>query len=135
MTNDFEIKSLDRERGASAHQHGTDERQHRREQRLRALLAALQAGPIDAARLAFTALVSHDLELAHHPSLARIGSALQSSNLVAAIRAAQELQIGPAPAFKHAAVQLRVSDPATIRPAEHKGFIGGLTGRLFDLSA
>jgi hypothetical protein len=135
MANDFEIKTLDRDRGASAHQHGADERQHRREQRLRALLSALQAGPIDAARMAFTALVSHDLELAHHPSLARIGSALQSSNLVAALRAAQEMQMGPAPAFKHATMQLRVSDPAHAKPPEHKGFIGGLTGRLFDLSA
>ena len=135
MANDFEIKSLDRDTGANGHNHSADERQHRREQRLRALLSALQTGPIDAARLAFTALVAHDLELAQHPSLSRIGSALQSSNLVAALRVAQEMQLGHAPAFKHAGLQVRVSDPAHAKVPEHKGFIGGLTGRLFDLSA
>ena len=135
MANDFEIKSLDRDTGANGHNHSADERQHRREQRLRALLSALQTGPIDAARLAFTALVSHDLELAQHPSLSRIGSALQSSNLVAALRVAQEMQLGHAPAFKHAGLQVRVSDHANTKTPEHKGVIGGLTGRLFDLAA
>ena len=135
MANDFEIKSLDRDTGANGHNHSADERQHRREQRLRALLSALQTGPIDAARLAFTALVAHDLELAQHPSLSRIGSALQSSNLVAALRVAQEMQLGHAPAFKHAGLQVRVSDHANTKTPEPKGFIGGLTGRLFDLSA
>jgi hypothetical protein len=135
MANDFEIKSLDRDSGSSAHGQGADERQRRREQRLRTLMSALQTGPIDAARLAFTALVAHDLELAQHPSLTRIGSALQSSNLVAALRIAQEMHLGQAPAFKHAGLHLRVSDPAHAKSPEHKGFIGGLTGRLFDLSA
>jgi hypothetical protein len=135
MANDFDIQSLGRDSGASAQAQGGDERQRRREQRLRALRSALQTGPIDAARLAFTALVAQDLELAQHPSLTRIGSALQSSNLVAALRIAQEMQLGHAPAFKHAGLHLRVSDPASAKAPEHKGFIGGLTGRLFDLSA
>lgn len=135
MANDFEIKALGRETGAGHHHHGADERHHRREQRLRALLSALQKGPIDAARLAFTALVDHDLELMHHPSLAQIGSALQSSNLSAALRLALDMQSGPMPAFKDLSLQVRVSDPALAKAPAHKGFIGGLTGRLFDLSA
>ena len=133
MANDFEIKALDRD-GGSNHHHSADERQSRREQRLRTLLSALKTGPIDAARLAFTALVSHDLELAHQPGLTRIGSALQSSNLVAALRIAQEMQLGRTPLFSHTPLPIRVSDPAG-KPAEHKGFIGGLTGRLFDRTA
>jgi len=133
MANDFEIRALDRDGGAS-HHHSADDHHSRREQRLRALLSALKTGPIDAARLAFTALVSHDLELAHQPGLTRIGSALQSSNLVAALRIAQEMQLGRAPLFKNSTLPIRVSDP-TIKPTEHKGFIGGLTGRLFDRSA
>jgi len=133
MANDFEIRALDRDGGAS-HHHSADDHHSRREQRLRALLSALKTGPIDAARLAFTGLVSHDLELAHQPGLTRIGSALQSSNLVAALRIAQEMQLGRAPLFKNSTLPIRVSDP-TIKPPEHKGFIGGLTGRLFDRSA
>ena len=133
MANDFEIRALDRDGGAS-HHHSADDHHSRREQRLRALLSALKTGPIDAARLAFTALVSHDLELAHQSGLTRIGSALQSSNLVAALRIAQEMQLGRAPLFKNSTLPIRVSDP-TIKPPEHKGFIGGLTGRLFDRSA
>jgi hypothetical protein len=133
MANDFEIRALDRDGGAS-HHHSAGERQSRRDQRLRALLSALKTGPIDAARLAFTALVSHDLELAHQPGLTRIGSALQSSNLVAALRIAQEMQLGRVALFTSAPLPIRVSDPIA-KPTEHKGFIGGLTGRLFDRSA
>lgn len=136
MANDFEIKGLSRETGASSQRHhGADEGHHRREHRLRALLAALQTGPIDAARLAFTALVEHDLELLHHPWLAQIGAALQSSNLSTALRLADDMQAGPMPAFKNLASQVRVSDPTPVKAPAHKGFIGGLTGRLFDLSA
>jgi hypothetical protein len=133
MANDFEIRALDRDGGAS-HHHSADDQQHRREQRLRALLSALKTGPIDAARLAFTALVSHDLELAHQPGLTRIGSALQSSNLVAALRIAQEMQLGRMALFKSPTLPIRVSDAAAKAP-EHKGFIGGMTGRLFDRTA
>ena len=133
MANDFEIRPIDRD-GGSSHHPSADDRHSRREQRLRALLSALKTGPIDAARLAFTALVSHDLELAHQPGLTRIGSALQSSNLVAALRIAQEMQLGRTPLFHHSTLPIRVSDPASPAP-EHKGFIGGLTGRLFDRTA
>lgn len=133
MANDFEIRALDRDGGARHHP-SADDHQHRREQRLRALLSALKTGPIDAARLAFTALVSHDLELAHQPGLTRIGSALQSSNLVAALRIAQEMQLGRMALFKNPTLPIRVSD-ATTKAPEHKGFIGGMTGRLFDRTA
>ena len=133
MANDFEIRALDRD-GGTSHHHSADDHQNRREQRLRALLSALKTGPIDAARLAFTALVSYDLELAHQPVLTRIGSALQSSNLVAALRIAQEMQLGRISLFKNPALPIRVSDAAAPAP-EHKGFIGGLTGRLFDRTA
>lgn len=135
MANDFGITAAGRETSASAHHHGADGGHHRREQRLRALLTALQTGPIDAARLAFTTLVDHDLELMHHPSLAQIGSALQSSNLATALRLAREMQAGPMPAFKNLSLQMRISDPAVAAAPAHPGFVGGLTGRLFDLSA
>lgn len=135
MANDFEIKALDRETGSSGRHPSAPGGHHRREQRLRALLVALKTGPIDAARLAFTALVDHDQELSHHPWLTQIGSALQSSNLSAALRLAREMQAGPHPAFKNLSLQVRVSDPALPHGPAHTGFIGGLTGRLFDLSA
>ena len=83
MANEFGIRALGQEADAKG-QH-KDARQERRDQRMRALLSALRAGPVDAARLAFTALVDRDLELTHHPALARIGAALQSSNMALAL--------------------------------------------------
>jgi hypothetical protein len=107
-----------------------DERQRARTQRVRSLLLAIQSGPVDAARLAFTALTLHDGELNHHPVIARIGTALQSSHLPEAWRIAQELR-GQFPLAFQGAAALQTAGAA---PAP-RGFFGGLSGRRFDLSA
>jgi len=133
MANEFGIRALGREADAKG-QH-KDARQERRDQRMRALLSALRTGPVDAARLAFTALVDHDLELTHHPALAKIGAALQSSNMALALQWAQGFHAGAPTGQKEIQWQVRLSDPPTSAAPAHKGFIGGLTGRLFDLSA
>ena len=107
-----------------------DERQRSRAQRLRSLLLAIQSGPVDAARLAFTALTLHDNELNHHPVIARIGTALQSSHLPEAWRIAQELRKQFPLAFQSAAALPTVN----AAPAP-RGFFGGFSGRIFDHSA
>lgn len=104
-----------------------DGRKHARAARLRSLLLATRSGPIDAARLAFTALTTQDLELSHHPVIARIGAALQSSQLPEAWRVAQELRAEFPLAFVAATAAVAV------RPTP-RGFFGGFSGRRFDLS-
>ena len=106
------------------------DRQRSRAQRLRSLLLAIQNGPVDAARLAFTALTLHDNELNHHPVIARIGTALQSSHLLEAWRIAQELRSQFPLAFQGVAA-LQTVDAA---PAP-RGFFGGFSGRIFDTTA
>ena len=117
---------------AGARQHGgahapADGRMVSRAARLRSLLLAIQSGPVDAARLAFTALTMHDIELSHHPVINRVGAALQSSQLPESWRIAQELRSQFPLAFAP-------STAITVR-TEARGFIGGLMGRRFDLSA
>jgi hypothetical protein len=68
------------------------DKQHRRRQKLQALLQSLKAGELDAARLAFTALINFDPSMSVDPCLNKIGSALQSSNLYAAQHFGLELQ-------------------------------------------
>ena len=68
------------------------DRQNRRRQKLQALLQALKAGELDAACLAFTALINFDPSVSSDPYLHKIGSALQSSNLYAAQHFGLELQ-------------------------------------------
>jgi len=68
------------------------DRQNRRRQKLQALLQALKAGELDAARLALTALINFDPSVSSDPYLHKIGSALQSSNLYAAQHFGLELQ-------------------------------------------
>ena len=63
----------------------------RRRQKLQALLQSLKAGELDAARLAFTALIKFDPSVSSDPYLHKIGSALQSSNLYAAQQFSLEL--------------------------------------------
>jgi hypothetical protein len=134
MANDFEIKSLHWETQSGGHSDGSDERRHRRELRMRALFNALQTGPIDAARLAFTALIASDADLAHNASLGRIGAALQSSNLALALRLAIDMQADNPKAFKGFGLPTRAPDNSTKAPAK-TGFVGGFTGRFFDVSA
>ena len=111
------------------------ERKKRREQRLRQLIAALQAGALDAARMAFSAVVTHDDDLAHNHHVTKIGAALQSSNLAGAWRCAQELR-GQYPWAFTPAGKLPVHPPVVAAPPPStKTFMDGLTGRLFDLSA
>ena len=76
--------------GGNNSPHG--DRQNRRRQKLQALLQALKAGELDAARLAFTALINFDPSVSSDPYLHKIGSALQSSNLYAAQHFGLELQ-------------------------------------------
>jgi hypothetical protein len=134
MAHDFEITALHWETQSGGRSDGSDERRHRRELRMRALFSALQTGPIDAARLAFTALISSDADLAHNASLGRIGAALQSSNLALALRLAIEMQADNPKAFKGFGLPTRASDNGTKVPAK-TGFVGGFTGRFFDVSA
>ena len=68
------------------------DRHNRRRQKLQVLLQALKAGELDAARLAFTALINFDPSVSSDPYLHKIGSALQSSNLYAAQHFGLELQ-------------------------------------------
>ena len=68
------------------------DRHNRRRQKLQVLLQALRAGELDAARLAFTALINFDPSVSSDPYLHKIGSALQSSNLYAAQHFGLELQ-------------------------------------------
>jgi hypothetical protein len=67
------------------------DRHNRRRQKLQALLQALKAGELDAARLAFTVLINFDPSVSSDPYLHKIGSALQSSNLYAAQQFGLEL--------------------------------------------
>lgn len=64
----------------------------RRRQKLMALLESLKAGELDAARLAFTALVNFDPAVSSDPNLSKLGVALQSSNLHAAQHFGLEIQ-------------------------------------------
>ena len=134
MANDFEIKSLHWETQSGGHSDGSDERRRRRELRMRALFSALQTGPIDAARLAFTALVASDADLAHNAILGRIGAALQSSNLTLALRLAIDMQADNPKAFKGFGLPAPAPDNGTKATAK-TGFVGGFTGRFFDVSA
>jgi hypothetical protein len=68
------------------------DKHQRRRQKLQALLQSLKAGELDAARLAFTALINFDPSISGDPCLNKIGSALQSSNLYAAQHFGLELQ-------------------------------------------
>ena len=68
------------------------DKQQRRRQKLQALLQSLKAGELDAARLAFTALVNFDPTVSDDPYLSKLGAALQSSNLYAAQHFGFELQ-------------------------------------------
>ena len=68
------------------------DKQQRRRQKLQALLQSLKAGELDAARLAFTALVNFDPTVSSDPYLSKLGAALQSSNLYAAQHFVLELQ-------------------------------------------
>ena len=68
------------------------DKQQRRRQKLQALLQSLKAGELDAARLAFTALVNFDPTVSADPYLNKLGAALQSSNLYAAQHFGLELQ-------------------------------------------
>jgi hypothetical protein len=130
MATDIHVSSMARSYPPGGQPARQGDRQRSRAQRLRSLLLAIQNGPVDAARLAFTALTLHDIELNHHPVIARIGTALQSSHLLEAWRIAQELRSQFPLAFQGAAA-LQTVDAA---PAP-RGFFGGFSGRIFDTTA
>ena len=110
-------------------------RHERRDQRMRALLVALKTGPVDAARLAFTALVEHDPELMYHPTLAQIGADLQSSNMLAALQGAKRIHADQAVGSQEFQWQMRLSNPPASADAAPRGWIGALKGRWFGVSA
>ena len=68
------------------------DKQQRRRQKLQTLLQCLKEGELDAARLAFSALINFDPSISGDPCLNKIGSALQSSNLYTAQHFGLELQ-------------------------------------------
>lgn len=111
------------------------ERKKKREQRLRQLIASLQSGSLDAARLAFSAVVSQDEDLAHNTHINHVGSALQSSNLAGAWRSAQALRPAYPWAFIPLPQHLSHAPPVAPQPQGPRSFTDGLTGRLFDLIA
>ena len=96
--------------------------------RLRSLVLAIQSGPVDAARLAFTELTAQDHELAQHPVITRIGAALQSSQLREACRIAQELRVPFPLAFATPGTAPALSTPP-------RGFFAGFAAGHLDLSA
>ena len=96
--------------------------------RLRSLVLAIQSGPVDAARLAFTELTAQDHELAQHPVITRIGAALQSSQLREAWRIAQELRVPFPLAFATPGTAPTLSTPP-------RGFFAGFAAGHLDLSA
>jgi hypothetical protein len=106
------------------------DRQNRRRQKLQALLQALKVGELDAARLAFTALINFDPSVSSDPYLHKIGSALQSSNLYAAQHFGLELQ--------NRGGQLQSSNPsnAVISASRRTDSVNGLPSETrIDLSA
>jgi len=111
------------------------DRKKRREQRLRQLIAALQTGGLDAARMAFSAVVRHDEDMAHNIHMAKIGAALQSSNLAGAWRCAQDLKPLYPWAFQTPAKSLAHPSSAVPPIQQAKDFSDSLTGRMFDLIA
>jgi hypothetical protein len=106
------------------------DRHNRRRQKLQALLQALKAGELDAARLAFTALINFDPSVSSDPYLSKLGAALQSSNLYAAQHFGLELQ--------NRGWQLQSSSPsnAVSSASRRTDSVNGLHGETrIDLSA
>ena len=135
MAQGIGIQSMGWEIRSGPYAGNADDRKKKREQRLRQLIAALQSGSLDAARLAFSAVVSHDDDMAHNSHMTNIGAALQSSNLPGAWRCAQDLRHAYPWAFVPPPKHLSRSPPVTPQPQEGRSFTDGLTGRLFDLIA
>ena len=111
------------------------DRKKRRDQRLRQLIAALQTGGLDGARMAFSAVVRHDEDMAHNVHIGKIGAALQSSNLAGAWRCAQDLKPLYPWAFQTPAKTPGHLSTVPTAGQQVKDFTDGLTGRMFDLIA
>ena len=98
------------------------DRHNRRRQKLQILLQALKAGELDAARLAFTALINFDPSVSSDPYLHTIGSALQGCNLYAAQQFGLELLSRGGQLQSHASVS--DTQPSSKKPkslASHTG--------------
>ena len=134
MAQSIEIQGMAWDARANPFVGNSGERQRRREQRLRQLIAALQAGALDAARVSFSALVSHDEEMAHNTHLTHVGAALQSSNLTVAWRLAQPLRARYPGAFHN---PVPAKPPATTSAPKQplRAWVDGMAGRMFDYSA
>jgi len=134
MAQSIEIQGMAWDVRANPFVGNSGERQRRREQRLRQLIAALQSGALDAARVSFSALVSHDEEMAHNTHLTHVGAALQSSNLTVAWRLAQPLRARYPGAFHN---PVPAKPPATTSAPKQplRAWVDGMAGRMFDYSA
>lgn len=134
MAQSIEIQGMAWDVRANPFVGNSGERQRRREQRLRQLIAALQAGALDAARVSFSAVVSHDEEMAHNTHLTHVGAALQSSNLTVAWRLAQPLRARYPGAFHN---PVPAKPPATTSAPKQplRAWVDGMAGRMFDYSA
>ena len=134
MAQSIEIQGMAWDVRANPFGGNSGERQRLREQRLRQLIAALQAGALDAARVSFSALVSHDEEMAHNTHLTHVGAALQSSNLTVAWRLAQPLRARYPGAFHN---PVPAKPPATTSAPKQplRAWVDGMAGRMFDYSA
>ena len=133
MSNDFRLKTEALEGGFHGQTSSGSDKKRLREKLLRALLNAIGSGHVDAARVAFTSLISHAHELSHNTALSRMGAALQSSNIALAHHIAKEMLADPHQIFTGLAIALRPSSVIKENPAHR--FLGGLTARLYDLSA
>lgn len=80
--NAFRIENNLRQFGRQGSSSG--EGRHNRAHKIHVLFSALEAGDLDHARHAFTALLNFDVAFSHDPDLAKIGAALKSSNLYSA---------------------------------------------------
>lgn len=85
----FRVDGNMQQMGGQSHQ---GDKERRRRQKLKALLECLKAGDLDSARQAFTALINFDPSVSGDPYLAKIGAALQSSNLYSARHFAKKLE-------------------------------------------
>lgn len=84
MASEYAVSADTSRRQAGSHYAAPGNLRERQEQKLLALVEALEQGGLDAARQAFVALVHFVPNAENDPTLGKIGAALQSSNLHAA---------------------------------------------------
>jgi hypothetical protein len=81
MASEYAVSADTSRRHAGSPYSASGNHRERQEQKLLALLEALEQGDLDAARQAFVALVHFVPSAENDPTVGKIGAALQSSNL------------------------------------------------------